>query len=474
MARFYIRATEKDFAGLDIPYPLIEFLGRTSFTIFINSQFGREADLIIFTKHAVHLFEVKRYAEVSIDEEGNWVARDDNQIKIIENTYAGIKENPQVQAENTAKALEQKLKLIFKQSNKQFNGKVYPYVILPNASERTREELKKELTRGWAWVLTSINEIPNSIATRDQWASRQVDFWFTDEDIALIAKRLRMKQTDEILGIKLEQNQDQANQTTSSQEASWPPIDSPIPGQKEFFRPAPDATVPPRANIQTRSILSSVLQISLVAIFLFTCIALSCVTLGWLGQEASKGRLLSFLSNFEIDRFFINQPTTVSTELLLPAIQSRTSVSAPTNQPSQGSQSTQQPTALLQTTEIPSPEAPSSKHSATEGGLTVTVEKIETEPSFIIWISATNDTEDRLTLPLFGYFFVVDNMRNQYVADPFSSSFPKSIAPGATVSGTIVMETPLNPAATHITLVFSQVFGSFDVDSISIRNIPLK
>ena len=52
--------------------------------------------------------------------------------------------------------------------------------------------------------------------------------------------------------------------------------------------------------------------------------------------------------------------------------------------------------------------------SATEGGLTLTVDRVEGQGGgrFRIWMTATNNGSDKLTLPLFGYFKAVDNLGN--------------------------------------------------------------
>ena len=113
--------------------------------------------------------------------------------------------------------------------------------------------------------------------------------------------------------------------------------------------------------------------------------------------------------------------------------------------------------------------------SATEGGLTLTVDRVEGQGGgrFRIWMTATNNGSDKLTLPLFGYFKAVDNLGNEYKADPFSSTFPRDLSPGQTLSGYANMETPLNANASVMKVAFTTVFGSFAVDSIMVDGIPV-
>ncbi len=112
--------------------------------------------------------------------------------------------------------------------------------------------------------------------------------------------------------------------------------------------------------------------------------------------------------------------------------------------------------------------------SASKGGLTLTVQKIERAGNaFRVWMEATNTGKDTLTLPLYMNFFVIDNQGNQYQADPFTSTFPTAVAPGATVSGYALMTPSLDADAANLKAMFATVFGSFAIDSISVENIPV-
>jgi hypothetical protein len=113
--------------------------------------------------------------------------------------------------------------------------------------------------------------------------------------------------------------------------------------------------------------------------------------------------------------------------------------------------------------------------SAENGGLTLRVDRIEEGAgTFRVHMTATNGTGDKLSLPLFGYFNVVDDMGNQYEASPFSSTFPDDVAPGATISGYANMKTRLNSKASTVKVTFTTVFGSFRVNSITVAEIPVR
>jgi hypothetical protein len=110
--------------------------------------------------------------------------------------------------------------------------------------------------------------------------------------------------------------------------------------------------------------------------------------------------------------------------------------------------------------------------SAESGGLTLRVDQIEEGTgNFRVHMTATNRTGDRLSLPLFGYFNVVDDLGNQYEASPFSSTFPHDVAPGATISGYANMTSSLNSKASTVKVTFTTVFGSFQVKSITVEGI---
>jgi len=110
----------------------------------------------------------------------------------------------------------------------------------------------------------------------------------------------------------------------------------------------------------------------------------------------------------------------------------------------------------------------------TENGLTLSVDRVEIQGNnFRVFMTATNQTGDNLTLPLFGYFVVVDDRGNQYKADPFSSTFPREVPRGATVKGHANIEAPLNADATILKAGFTTVFGSFSVNSIVVDGIAI-
>lgn len=113
--------------------------------------------------------------------------------------------------------------------------------------------------------------------------------------------------------------------------------------------------------------------------------------------------------------------------------------------------------------------------SNSPNALTLRVDRVEQQGgNFRVWMTATNHTSDQLTLPLFGYFFVTDDLGNQYTADPFSSTFPRDVAPGATVSGYANMKEPLNGGASRLRAEFTTVFGSFRVKSARVEGVPVR
>jgi hypothetical protein len=109
------------------------------------------------------------------------------------------------------------------------------------------------------------------------------------------------------------------------------------------------------------------------------------------------------------------------------------------------------------------------------GPLTLRVERIDqVDRSMEVFLKAVNAGSDSVTLPVFGYFFVHDtDSGKSYNVDPAGGSWPQTVPPGGTVSGMIVVTEPLDPSAKRLDVGFSQVFGSFQVRTITVRAITL-
>lgn len=447
MARFFIPASSE--SAHDIPLEVIDCLGRLNdeHTILLNPQFEREADIIVFTKHAAHVIEIKdKRGTIVVDQNDRWYVDGEP----IVNVFAGREENPPTQAQNTARAFEDKLKQIYWRYGKKFNGTVAPYVLIPFASETSCSNLS-QIREGWVWIITSLKDLLNAIAKRDERASIKRDFAFAPEDIELIVKTMRMKPVDEICGVRISGKDHTLREVdrTAHPTPYWPPsggyLSRDTSNQKQ---------IQPRRALTLVALLGILAFIGAVGLYI-----LLAIVLPFRGIESAR-------SNREIPsptgRDILSSTLTSYPTIPVPSVvPSRTGISAPTKQPS------------------PSPPGPEAspltrEWSASRDGLVLTIERVEIGTnSFRIWMRATNNTNKLLSLPLFGYFFVVDNLGNQYEADPFSSTFPEDIAPGATVSGFAKVNRPLDDEATSITVIFTHVFGSFSIDSISVENIPI-
>jgi hypothetical protein len=119
--------------------------------------------------------------------------------------------------------------------------------------------------------------------------------------------------------------------------------------------------------------------------------------------------------------------------------------------------------------------APPGRWSATERGLTLSVDRVEVSSGrFRVWMTATNETNDRLSLPLFGNFSVIDETGKQYEADSFSSTFPRDVAPGASVSGYAEIKEPLRDGARTLKVSFSTVYGLLGPHSITVAGVAVQ
>ncbi len=478
MARFFIPASDP-FATTDIPVEVIEWLSRLSdeYAVFLGAQFERQADIIIFTRHAVHVIEVKdKRGTIEIDEMGKWWVDGEP----IVNYFAGEEENPVIQAKRTAESLKARLQQIYRKHRKKFQGEVCPYVLVPFASEISRQNLSE--VRGWVWILSSLGELPIAIRKRDERALQRVNFSFAAEDIDLIARELRMRPTDVVNGIRvsaLTARSAVPSEPSSSQPSALPP---------PATRPAkPASTQRPR-----RSGTFPLNRLEMVFIAVWLCLTVTIAgTLLLVFFSDLLVLPLTIFRDLSIRSSPLTQtlpaPTPIAT---LPGNLSETAnatatvrpeptaallVTTVAPQPTLTPTATPTPTPLPTATPTPTPTPVTGEWSATQNGLTLTVERIETgRDHFLVWIRATNKTDQLLTLPLFKNFYVVDNLGNQYEADSFSSTLPEHVAPEATVSGYAKMTRPLDSRATSIKVMFIHIYGSLRIRSIRVENIPVR
>jgi len=460
MARFYVPA-QSDGEVPDIPHNVLDLLSRTSYTVFLSARFEREADIVIFTRNSVHVIEVKdKRGTITIDDKGNWLVDGE----LIVNRYAGRDENPVAQARNTAEALEKRLRKAYKNSGKEFKGKVYPYVLVPNANAESRANLREEHF-SYVWVITSLDDLPNAIVKRDRDAKQGVDFYFEDNDIERIARDLRMQATKTINSVVYDNavvhsSDEQQDHRVQNDE---PDIPQQGPLVRDSGRTAGDQRfVQEIAGQLIHPTTVRILFVGMFLIVLFTFLAILA------GMEFSTRQRALLLSRSE-PAVRVNDVSTSKADKISSDAQSSLA-------PQKTADSAFSP-VLAESTETQEPDAATpvgERWSASKGGLTLYVDAIDVGNDFRVWMTAENKTRDELTLPLFGYFFVVDDLGHQYEADPFTSTFPQNVAPGASVSGYALMKTSLDRNARQISVMFTHVFGSFSVSSIAVEGIPVR
>mgnify|MGYP001145157022 CR=1 FL=1 len=469
MAQFFIPAGNR-YATTDIDQSTIDLLARYSdeYIVFIGAQFERQADIIIFSQNAVHIIEVKdKRGTITVDEKGKWWVDGEP----ISNQFAGREETPVIQAENTASALEQFLRKVYRKRGKKFNAKVFPYVLIPHANQETRSNLRA-IRPGWVWLVTSLDDLPNAIAKRDKHAIRGRNFAFDPEDIRYIARELRMAQTDEINGVRIP--------------AGSAPASPGALQQQEVSPTAQEKIVPVSPTARTRRQEKQqkwALWPALAASILLCCLGISLLALSFTALNGLQG----ILPERERPIILSPSPTLAPTSAPVPTvIPSPTQVLFPSPMPIQSSSPTPLPSPTLLPSPTPSPSptptlSPSpvlAEFRQEKNGLVLSVEKVEIlNNRFRVWMSVTNQTNGLVSLPLFKNFFVIDNLGNQYEADPFSSTLPQDIAPGATVSGYADIPQPLDGNATSIKVMFNHIFGSLNFPyptSIAIEGIPVR
>lgn len=468
MAQFF-RPAGDDFAGTDISLDVIDWLAHRlpeEYAVFIGARAGRQADIVIFSPWVVHVIEVKdKTGVITVDGHGRWLLEEEP----IENIFAGRKESPPVQAQNTAKAFEGFLRSVYNQKGRNFRGKVYPYVLIPHACPETRSNLarwRNQQKGKWVQVATSLEELLTLMRRKDQMAAETVDFYFEVSDILDIASQLNMVPTDTIYGVKIRPDAQRAPRMQTAASHSSETLNS-----KGWQHPV--------SRQRTNSMPWPVIAMGVV---LSICFGITFIAISLFGLWRIFALGPAFRPGDRENASYVSPPPFIQTPALSPVVPG-SPVSLPSPTPSPFAP-LPQPTPL---STVPSPVPPSAIPSPTiiigewskdQRGLVLIVEKVEIfNDHFRVWMKAVNRTDDIVVLPLFGNFFVIDDLGNQYEADEFSSTFPPNIAPGAVVGGYAEIPTAIDPRAKTIKIMFVQIFGSTRFPygtSIVVEDIPLR
>jgi hypothetical protein len=187
--------------------------------VLFNCSYKREADVIVFSKYCVHLFEVKDYSEtITVNEKDQWVLDDG---KVILNRFSDYYENPIQQADNTAGAFLGSIRAIYgKSPDLKRKIHIFSYVLVPHANQQTQENLRKITNSRNIYLVSSLIRVTSTMQKREDRDSKSNDFYFEEEEIASICKALKMKETENINGCRMNELTGQhfeGNQISSNQ-----------------------------------------------------------------------------------------------------------------------------------------------------------------------------------------------------------------------------------------------------------------
>jgi hypothetical protein len=114
------------------------------------------------------------------------------------------------------------------------------------------------------------------------------------------------------------------------------------------------------------------------------------------------------------------------------------------------------------------------ERSATAGGLTLTVHRVTLTSHYTrVELSATNDGEMTVTLPIFGNCQLIPSGdRRTLDGDPFRSDWSDAVPPGQTVRG-IVTFPRISDGVDSISISFATIYGQFGDNSITVADIPI-
>jgi hypothetical protein len=114
--------------------------------------------------------------------------------------------------------------------------------------------------------------------------------------------------------------------------------------------------------------------------------------------------------------------------------------------------------------------------SVTRGDTMLQVSQVDIQDGhLLIHAKVTNNSNESISLPLYGYFVANDDKGGTYTADPFSSQWAAQVPAGGSITGTIQLKERVNPSATRLTISFTTIFGlGASGDGITLRDIPLR
>ncbi|MFD4676606.1 hypothetical protein ACFWNN_43275 [Lentzea sp. NPDC058450] len=105
--------------------------------------------------------------------------------------------------------------------------------------------------------------------------------------------------------------------------------------------------------------------------------------------------------------------------------------------------------------------------------LTIEVNRVEVANSRVkLFVTATNASQARMTLPVVG-IAVVDDLNRTYAAS--SSKWEGPVIQGTTSTGIVVVDEKLGAGVNSLTLTFSSISGQFAPTgaAITVTGIPL-
>jgi hypothetical protein len=112
--------------------------------------------------------------------------------------------------------------------------------------------------------------------------------------------------------------------------------------------------------------------------------------------------------------------------------------------------------------------------TASANGLRLTVVSVTYTAHFTrVGLQADNETDNAVSLPLFGNCVLAGDDRTTLEADSFRSRWSTTLAPGIRQSGTITFKGHLPDSVTRASLSFAQIFGPGG-GSITVREIRLR
>lgn len=143
--------------------------------------------------------------------------------------------------------------------------------------------------------------------------------------------------------------------------------------------------------------------------------------------------------------------------------------------PPHGSRTVPNPTSGLSTPPQPTNASTTGTWTATRVTVVVTVSQVDVEGGHVrLHTKVTNNADESIELPLFGYFTASDNTGRTYTANQENSDWAMTCPGSGFLTGVIELNSTISPEATMLSISFTEIFGfGAPQGGVTVTGIPV-